>query len=91
MGCFTDVVNFLEIHDEVPSVLMMDAEKDDRGVLALLLKHHKENGTKLRIIVQLPTDERADVIAQLYSDLGYEILRDPESLNLEALLNVYNR
>lgn len=91
IGCFTDVVNYLEIQGELPSVLMMDAEGDDRGVLAILLDAHEKRGTQLRVVVQLPTDERADFIEKIYSDLDYKILRDPASRNIEALLNVYKR
>jgi hypothetical protein len=89
IGCFTDVVNLTKINGELPSILMMDAEGDDDGVLSLLNKYHQEKGTKLRVVVQLPTDKRADRIANEYAGLGYEILRDSESRNIEALLRTH--
>ena len=91
MGCFTDVTNLMEINpQELPSILMMDAEGDDKGVLSILNRRHAEQGTKLQVIVQLPTDERADPIANHYSELGYEVFRDPESQNMPALLRTWS-
>ena len=90
IGCFADVVNLMEVKDELPSILMMDAEGDDKGVLSILRKRHEEKGTALKVVVQLPTDPRADGIAEYYASLGYEILRDPESRNIDALLSIFD-
>ena len=91
LGCFTDVVNFMEIKNDLPSILMMDAEGDDIGVLSILKKYHEQQGTTLKVVVQLPMDERANVIADYYNSMGYEILRDPESWNMKAILYTYGR
>ncbi|MDB2614252.1 hypothetical protein N9Y92_03745, partial [Chlamydiales bacterium] len=86
-GCFTDVVNFMAIEamykGSLPQVLMMDGEQDDDGVVAML-KDQIQTG-KTRVVVQLPKDSAADPIAKFYSEQGYEILRDSESRNMEAL------
>lgn len=88
-GCFTDVVNYLHMVSEtkeLPAVFMMDAEMDDDGVLSILRRLHQDNGSEMRVIVQLPDAQEVEYIANRYLGLGCEILRDPESRNLPALL-----
>jgi len=77
----------------IPDVLLHDAESDDMMVWLLLQYVHKQRGSQLEVQVQLPQaqdtqDTRLDEKAHFWSTLAcVKVFRDPDSKNLEALLN----
>jgi len=76
----------------IPDVLLHDAESDDMMVWLLLRYIHKQRGSQLKVHVQLPIDTRLDEKAQDWStSAGVKVFRDPDSKNLEALLNYHTK
>jgi hypothetical protein len=76
----------------IPDILLHDAESDDMMVWLLLRYVHRLRGSQLEVHVQLPPDTRLDGKEQEWSTLPcVKVFRDPDSKNLEALLNYHTK
>lgn len=64
----------------------MDAEADDSLCWLILEYIHRARGSKLNLMVQLPTDPALDQVATAISKaVDRKILRDPDSVNANAI------
>merc|ERR1712136_538334 len=76
----------------IPDILLHDAESDDMMVWLLLRSVHRLRGSQLEVHVQLPPDTRLDGKEQEWSTVPcVKVFRDPDSKNLEALLNYHTK
>ncbi|CAK0792300.1 unnamed protein product, partial [Prorocentrum cordatum] len=70
----------------IPTHFAMDAETDDSLCWLLLEYIHRVRGSKLNLMIQLPTDPVVDGLATDFAKAGIgKILRDPDSANANAI------
>merc|ERR1719382_206792 len=70
----------------IPTHFAMDAETDDSLCWLILEYIHRARGSKLNLMVQLPTDPVVDGLATDFTKAGIgNILRDPDSANTDAI------
>mmetsp|Transcript_68597 Transcript_68597/g.191217 ORF Transcript_68597/g.191217 Transcript_68597/m.191217 type:complete len:236 (+) Transcript_68597:2-709(+) len=70
----------------IPSHFGMDAETDDSLCWVILEYIHRARGSRLNMLVQLPTDSTLDAIAaEISKAANREVLRDPDSMNAKAV------
>jgi hypothetical protein len=70
----------------IPTHFAMDAETDDSLCWLILEYIHRARGSKLNLMVQLPTDPVVDGLATDLTKAGIgKILRDPDSANTNAI------
>ena len=72
----------------IPTHLAHDCESDDTLAWLLAQRANRllKRKTPVRVLVQLATDDRLDVVAKLMSAKGATVVRDPDSRNAEAVL-----
>jgi len=70
----------------IPTHFAMDAETDDSLCWLILEYIHRARGSKLNMIVQLPTDPALDWIASALSKQeNCKVVRDPDAMNASAI------
>jgi len=70
----------------IPTHFGMDAETDDSLCWLILEYIHRARGSRLNLLVQLPTDPTMDEIAaDISKATNRKILRDPDSVNANAI------
>mmetsp|Transcript_88748 Transcript_88748/g.162684 ORF Transcript_88748/g.162684 Transcript_88748/m.162684 type:complete len:446 (+) Transcript_88748:136-1473(+) len=74
----------------VPTHFVHDAEADDM-LCWLLLEHvHKRMGTTMEVLVQLPSDESMDRLAEVFEkNERCTVCRDPDSRNCEQVKHAF--
>merc|ERR1712224_619698 len=70
----------------IPTHFAMDAETDDAMCWLLLEYIHRFQGSRLNMLMQLPTDSALDGLASTVANRPSqnEVFRDPESRNASA-------
>ena len=78
----------------IPTDMIHDAEFDDQLAWLLLRYVHKQKGTTLRTLVQLPTPKpeypELEEFDQRFKKHGCETFRDPASRNAKAIKATYH-
>lgn len=77
----------------IPTHLVHDAESDD-ALSWLLLEHiHREMGTSLQVLIQLPHEDKFDEIAAFLQShpANVEVFRDKDSSNGKAVGNTWRQ